>query len=96
MLHMQANGNGSSGGMRASSSADFKQHAFAAGVQKSALSDSLSWRLDSHGKAVSPDTIKKRGLKVTSATLCASQSLHTVARMHLCQASSLLRIQYTV
>ncbi|EIE23489.1 putative phosphoenolpyruvate carboxylase [Coccomyxa subellipsoidea C-169] len=69
---------------------DLKQQAFAAGVQKSALSDSLSWRLDSHGKAVSPDTIKKRGLKVTSATLCASKPFHTAARYHKTSIDALL------
>jgi hypothetical protein len=34
---------------------------------RSALSEGLAWRLDSAGKALSPDTIKKRGLKVEHA-----------------------------
>ncbi|KAK9905656.1 hypothetical protein WJX75_003995 [Coccomyxa subellipsoidea] len=58
-----ANGNGSSASLRASSSADFRQQAFEASAQKSALSETLSWRLDRHGQPVSPDTIKKRGQK---------------------------------
>ncbi|BDA47382.1 probable phosphoenolpyruvate carboxylase [Coccomyxa sp. Obi] len=51
----KANGSGS---LPASGSAEFKQQTYS-----SALSEKLSWRLDSHGKAISPDSIKKRGLK---------------------------------
>ncbi len=61
VLQFQANGSGS---LPASGSADFKQQPFAAANYSSALSEKLSWRLDSHGKAISPDSIKKRGLKV--------------------------------